>query len=523
MFRLLIADDESLERKAIKFIVNNNCAEIIEIEEASNGREAVEKALIFKPHIIILDIKMPGIDGIEAASRIKKLNPDIKIIFLTAFDYFEYAKEAIKIGVENFIIKPAEDEQIVEGIKNITDKLVETMDKKNEQSKYDDKFAKVTDFLESEIVSTLSIGEVNEGKIKGLLELMNIHSIKGGTAIIRIDSEGLQLEMLTKLYKNKIKDFMDQNNILCLINSVKSNLYIITFPKKEMELDAISEVMRSTYKKIYSEMNNHIKNKVSIGIGNSFNDIKGIYGSFSGAKVACARCEGSILLKHYDDVKKNENKSYQIEKEKILCEKIIICDEIYALAIYDEIMDLIEDSYELLEAEVLKVYELVVVINRSVASEIRKETLEVSFSDLQQIDSKIELRTFIRNYILKLIEEIIHLKSDSGAAVVDKICEHINKNYQEQISLDDLASMVGFSSFYFSKIFKMYKGINFIDYLTNVRISKGKELLKDNSISVKEVSELIGYNNADYFTRVFKRSEGLTPTEYRNRRRLTLS
>jgi two-component system response regulator YesN len=121
---------------------------------------------------------------------------------------------------------------------------------------------------------------------------------------------------------------------------------------------------------------------------------------------------------------------------------------------------------------------------------------------------------------VKLIEEILCLKSDSGGVDIDKACEYINKNYRQQISLDDLASMVGFSSFYFSKIFKIHKGINFIDYLTNVRISMGKELLKDNTISVKEISQLIGYNNADYFTRVFKRSEGLTPTEYRNKRRL---
>jgi two-component system response regulator YesN len=522
MFKLLIADDESLERQAIKLIVSKNCSEITEIEEAANGREAIEKSMSFNPDIILLDIRMPGIDGIEAAGRIKKSRPESRIIFLTAFDYFEYAREAIKIGVENFIVKPAEDEQIIDAIKSITNELIKTKVQQNEQNSYDDKLAKVTIFLESEIVSSLSIGEVNEEQIRELLELMNINSTKGCAAIIRFDGEGLQLEMTMRLYSSKIKDYTEKLGIFCLVNSVKSCLHIVGFSKRDMNLDDINADMKRLYTDLHNEMKNQIKNRIAIGIGNSFSDIKGIFRSFSGARVASAGCEGGSFVKSYEEVRRSTNNIYPIEKEKVLCERIILGDELYALSVYDEIMDWIENSYEALEDVILKAYELIIVINRSIAIDVKDKALEVSLRQLQQIDSRTELRSFIRDSIFRLIEDITYSQSDSGAAIIEKACEYINNNYAQQISLDDLASMVGFSSFYFSKVFKLYKSMNFIDYLTNVRINKGKELLRNPYISVREISELIGYNNADYFTRVFKRSEGITPTDYRNRKKTIL-
>lgn len=424
MFKLLIADDESLERQAIKFIVNNNCTEITMIEEASNGREAIEKATAFKPHIIMLDIKMPGIDGIEAAGRIKKLYPEIKIIFLTAFDYFEYAREAIKIGVENFIIKPAEDEQIIEAIKSITDEL----SKKNEQVTSDDKLAIISSFLESEVVYSLSIGEANEGQIKDLFEIMNIHSIKGCTAVIKFEGEGLQLEMIMKLYSDKIRAYMDQKDIYCFIKSVKVCLHIVVFPKVDMELEKINAEMRKIYNNLHNELKFHVKNRVAIGIGKSFSDIKGIYKSFSSARIACAACEGDIFVKNYEDIKKSPDKLYPIEKEKILFEKIILGDESSSLLIFDEIMEWIDNSYDNIEDKVLKAYELVIVINRNMVIEVKDKALGVSLKDMKHIDSIAELRFLIKEAIVRLIEELTYSKNEGSAAVIEKVCEYINNS-----------------------------------------------------------------------------------------------
>ena len=109
MFKLLIADDEQLEREALRFIISKSIDSIIDIEEAVNGREAIAKVQASHPDIIILDINMPGINGIEAAWKIREKDKSVCIIFLTAFHQFDYAHEAIKVGVEDYIVKPSSE------------------------------------------------------------------------------------------------------------------------------------------------------------------------------------------------------------------------------------------------------------------------------------------------------------------------------------------------------------------------------------------------------------------------------
>ena len=111
MYTLLIADDEGLEREALRYIIQRGNERIDRIIEAANGREAVESARSQEPDIAILDIKMPGTNGVEAARKIKEFLPSCRIIFLTAFDTFDYAREALRLGAEDFLVKPVEDDR----------------------------------------------------------------------------------------------------------------------------------------------------------------------------------------------------------------------------------------------------------------------------------------------------------------------------------------------------------------------------------------------------------------------------
>jgi two-component system, response regulator YesN len=410
LFKLLIADDEALERQALRYIIKKHCSEITEIQEASNGREAIEIHSTFRPQIILLDIKMPGINGIDAASKIKKENPACKIIFLTAFDYFEYARDAIKIGVENFIIKPAEDEAIVEAIRSLTDELKKELDLANSRQNNEDNFLAAKGFLEKELVASLVSGDFNRSQMKTLLAMMNINCYNGFSVIVktgRVDygvkeEDNIHREIFERRFTEKIKNIAKASDYVCLINYKNAMFFILLLSDTEMLLSDEKNDSINFVRSLYSELKKDIDTEVTIGIGREFHDIEGMSDSFSEAKIACSKQES-------------------------------------------------------------------------------KET-------------------------------------DSGKAFIDKVCKYINDNYAEQITLDTVSNMIGFSSFYFSKIFKQYKNMNFIDYLTLVRINKSKELLMDFSISIKEISDLIGYNNPDYFTRVFKRCEGITPTEYRNKK-----
>lgn len=126
MLKILIVEDEDFERRAIKYLVNKYFSEKIEIVgEASNGELAIESASILKPDIILMDINMPILDGLKASEKIKEENKKVEIVILTAYNYFEYAKRGIKIGVSDYLLKPYSDEEFLESISTIMDRIQE--------------------------------------------------------------------------------------------------------------------------------------------------------------------------------------------------------------------------------------------------------------------------------------------------------------------------------------------------------------------------------------------------------------
>ena len=150
MFSALIADDENLERKAIKKILENHCPEITEIYEASNGIEALAQFEAHSPDIMFCDIQMPGKTGLEVVQEIKALKPEQQIVFLTAYDYFDYAKKAVSLGVTDYLLKPVDNEEI----KQISDKMLSVLIEKQkiqeEEKKKEQEITFYNDFFKNE-------------------------------------------------------------------------------------------------------------------------------------------------------------------------------------------------------------------------------------------------------------------------------------------------------------------------------------------------------------------------------------
>ena len=125
MIRLLIVDDEPLVRRGIKSLVNFDKLNIVEVEEAANGEEALEKFKVFKPHLILADINMPKMDGLTFAKHVKAIDATVKIALVTGYDYFDYALQALKLGVDDYILKPISKKDIEEVLIKLIQKMEE--------------------------------------------------------------------------------------------------------------------------------------------------------------------------------------------------------------------------------------------------------------------------------------------------------------------------------------------------------------------------------------------------------------
>jgi two-component system response regulator YesN len=202
-----------------------------------------------------------------------------------------------------------------------------------------------------------------------------------------------------------------------------------------------------------------------------------------------------------------------------LCEKIIQCEEKEVAMIIDEIIDLFVQFFDSMKEIHQKSYEFLISINKSIIQETNDEydSMINFLDDFQYIESVPEIKNYMKENLKSIMEKISQSKMDRIGCLIERSCEYIEENYMKDITLEDMANKIGFSSYYFSKLFKIYKKMNFIDYLTSVRVKKAKSFLKEPNKSIKEISNLVGYSNSNYFTRVFKRIEKVTPTEYRNK------
>ena len=519
LFKLLVVDDEAIEREALKFIVKNSNLEISEVMEASNGQEALAIAEKFDPDIVTLDILMPGLNGIEAGQILRERKPELKIVFVTAYDSFEYAHEAIKIGVEEFIVKPGSDEKTLEILQSCIRQLEEERQRKRQKESLEVKINQISVYLENEFVNSVVNGEIDEQHAADYLKFMLDEFEEGFGVVIDVDfTRGNSIthfprNTIRKKLTQKLSELLDED-IKFMAHQAKNTIHILFF--------GYSPGMRSYYIKLIEDgirmldedLNEQFAARLYYGVGAQYNSISRLWKSFSQAKAAARNMQLSIL-ENSDGGQPSAN-SLEITEDELWL-SIINGNEDAVVQKADHILDdIIFASNDMNEAK-LKLYEFFILMSRYLDRErqLKQAVPENVFDDLKNIESRGEARKYIHEYLFEIFKALKEQRSGNTAVILDKAIRFIDQNYHENLTLEDVAYEAGFSTYYFGKLFKKTFGVTFTDYLTNLRIARAKELLKDPLLTVKGVTYRVGYMDPNYFTRVFKKSEGITPTEYR--------
>lgn len=410
MYKVMIVDDEMLARIGMKSLIawNNNGFELV--GEYENGKLALEAARTIKPDIIITDIKMPQLSGIELIRNLKQEGFNIKYIILSSYDDFIYVKEAMKLGAEDYILKlEMEPDILLNLLKKTAEKIELECNKNSSYRKID------LNILKDNFIKDLLIGNVVEtGEIVENLKQLN----------------------------------------LCL-------------PEKQLFVLYIKIINTSSYLH-YNEQDLSIMNYSIINI---LDEIIMNYGT--GYACEIRGWEYSIILS-FRLALENHEKEPDILKEK-----------------------LIKNIEELL-ADLLNLKVRIGV--STIFNEYNK--MNIGFKEALNSYSKHE---YIGNY---------NLKSENRMIIINAK-EYIKKNIDKDISLEKLAFFLGLSPNYFSSIFSKETGESYIQYLINQRIELAKILLEENSYKIYDIAKRVGYPNAHYFSRIFKKITGVTPQEYK--------
>ena len=344
MYKVLLVDDEELERKILCFILQNSCLSITIVGEAASGREALEKVHLAHPDLIIMDIKMPGIDGIEATRQIKALYPSMEVIILTAYSKFSYSQQAIKAQATDYLLKPIQPQQLIEAVKQALNRL-------------------------------------------------SIKKFQPGPAI----------------------------------------------------------------------------------------DLAGFEAQVKAGNLKESKCQLALILDH--------------------------------LATSNFI-----PQTTLLNSFALRLMVIVIQVTLSAGADPAKVTLIENdlAHDLSHVSSLEDVNYWAEIMLEKCIgllgskQQVNHCQ-----VLVSKAMDFINSNYANNISLNVVATHVHLSPAYLSRIFNKKTGSSLTDYLAQVRLKNAKQQLRMSTATIDQIAAATGFNSSSYFSAIFKKHEGITPSDYR--------
>lgn len=529
MIKLLIADDEQIERRAVKMVLENNFAEMFDFLEAKNGRQAIEISDTQKPEIIIMDIKMPGINGIEAIKEIKKLLPESYFIILTAYDYFVYAKEAMECGIKDYLLKPLNREDLIAKVREALDYLKCLRNRRKEQLETKERFNILKPIVQNELCYIIMNGSFEGIDYESYLKFLGIKFEFGYAMIIGIkDKYGYaDTDEIGRIeLKRDIKDFIYDYLSMCG-RCISTSLYtrdILIFAEVDYrdnfyktKLECI-ELARTIASKVKERFNVSIV----VGIGRVHKGVERLTISYNEAMVAINYEDVDMRVRHYDDVFNGQPAGgyYPFDYEKRLLNSIYREDYVESCEIFSSAMDRAYDEngdeIKTKNIAIQMILNIIISINESAENVVDIRIINDYVNDEESAILS-AIKKWGQNVIHSIIDALSARHMDSQREIIKRSTDYIEKHYMEDVTLDKVANYVCISPYYFSKIFKKVAGESYIDYLTRIRIENAKEMLKTNMGNIKEICYNVGYNDPNYFSRVFKKVVGLSPTDFKEK------
>lgn len=497
MYRVLIVEDMDLTRDDIIHLIDWEKYGFELLPDARNGKIGLEYAKRYAPDIVITDIKMPVMTGLDMVEALMKLEKTPIIILLTAYEEFELAKRALQMGVQTFLLKYEIDEERLLGELNRGAK--ELKKRKNiEELKLREK-----------------LRHIMKGNFEVFYEEENILGWKGSSSLFflqlsfcdsaeRIDEGRLQdiLEQSIEGEKFRIV-YMEEKGIVIFR---KNKLYLSETQKRDTEKHFAVQIQEVLIKEL--------KKKVVIALGGTIRRNKDILLCWKKAEKVMQNYvfeKGSCILENLPQEEKEEPsenlkrnmREIEISLNRGSFERVLEC--------LDEIrIDVVRNKNFYCYKKVLR--KLMYLLEEKGQGMERKE-IEERIGILKEIYRRITFFTFCEEF-KKVVEIIEEEEREQFSGKIRYMKGYIQEHYAEEISLNDLADHIGMNSMYLSWLFKKEMGINFSAYLTKVRIEKAMELLKQGEYKIYEISQMVGYQTVQYFSTVFKKETGKSPKDF---------
>ncbi|WP_308635211.1 response regulator [Paenibacillus silvisoli] len=520
MIRLLIVDDEPIERRALQKMIEDAFEEVEVVGQAGNGREAIEAADRLQPDLITMDIKMPGIDGLKAIEGIKAANGGIKFIMVTAYDTFEFARQALKLGVSDYLLKPSKKAAIQETVGKVIDEIKAQRLEADRRLKDRERLQRLLPIVEADLVSQLLFDHMPSKHLDDMMELLGLPESRSGFVLhLHLsepkDGAGGGIEeagrLLNELYGRIAAQLEDVSCWLGRLSGKQLAMIVYLNGDQSYRSCAIGIGRR-----LIQLAERHGGFEPFVGIGGLCGNARHMRRSYHEALLASADVTLPSRYCFYEDIPHHAVPSIGLITagiEKHVLEEVRLgrwdsaADQIWQL------IDVYDGAGEQVGMAQQHTFEMLVIVTRMLQEmgvEVRKKPY---YSQLAA--SYKQLKADTRGLIEQLAETTVMRLGESESDVVLTLKRYIREHAHEDLSLERVAAVADRNPFYVSKLFKEHFGMNYIDYLTECRMESAKQLMQETDKSLKEITYEVGYNDPNYFSRVFKKIIGHSPTEYR--------
>lgn len=525
-YTLLLVDDEEEVIQIILKKIHWEELGFSVIGHADNGVKALEMIEEFQPDVVMTDIKMPYIDGMELCKHIRAEFPETKVLFFTGFDEFEYAKEAIHLEIEEYILKPLNASELTNVLARLKRKMDQEMAEKRSVEILQAHYLESLPFLKANFYSSLIEGRVREEEISKYLSDYQI-TFTGDffcclvvhTTIPKASDEMNPQLLRTSVYKQTKEHLAEKWPMKCF-TYLDDTILIAQFVHENQVSELTDEC-----DKFCRYLQRILGVSVTVGIGQVCETLMELPKSYRSAREAISYrvLYGSARAINIQEIAPQDaSVSDTLDDEELssLFQTIRLGTEediqksvhTYFYHVFSNVTSLQQHQIAVMEL-MSALYRFAV--NNDIQIEDFSEEIRALYSRLLDLEPN-GLKEWLLHISLLFHDRIVNERSKSTKSVIRKAKEYVHNNYRdEELSLDKICEVLGVSNSYFSTIFKKETGNSFIGYLTDYRMEKAARKLVETDEKSYMIAKSVGYTDPNYFSYVFKRRFGVSPSKYR--------
>ena len=534
MLKVFLAEDEFIIREGIKNNIDWQAYGYEFCGEASDGELAFPLIQKTRPDILITDIKMPFVDGLALSRLVKKEFPETEIIILSGYEEFDYAKEAIQIGVARYLLKPINGETLLQEIDSVAEIILGKQKEKEIREKYQKEMEENSLRDQMDLFQHLVTGDCSMEELLSVADKLDLKIMAPWYSIVLLKIQSMKHDYeeysgSIVAVDERIVKLAEPEHVLIFDRALEGRAFLFKADSEE-ELLAYQKEYLGDVKEVLSGYANL---RYFGGIGTPVNRLREIPASFEDASHAFAHrylvaesciLDSSLLMQEgaaeHEDFRISAVNPEQIDRAKM--------QEFLRTGDLDEVIYFVDEFFGKLDGGAMKsrIFRQYITMDAyfSIADFLKGLGLQKDEIEAPDQDSSIlQDEKSAMDYIVRIMNKALVLREKKASSryedVVSEVIHYIEDNYaQEELSLNLLASHVNFSPNHLSMIFSQQTGQTLIRYLTDYRMNRAKELLRCSSKKSSVISMEVGYKDPHYFSYLFKKTQGMTPTQYRGGR-----